>query len=207
MDYLRLERELVGLTTRESGLERREVALAAEKRDFEDTRASVLARELVADTRECALETRVVEVVDRERLLAKQQTQELATTQKWLEDLQAVRVGEAQKIWDSLGQAEFALVPFGFSPLQSGVPAQEVSDELSLVDSTGTKMLELEDVVTNRLEAEGCILVEAVVEHVLLCLRSQDPQVSLEPVVQGPAEQILEVAQVDVQEVAKVIAE
>jgi hypothetical protein len=44
-----------------------------------------------------------------------------------------------------------------------------------LVDSTGTKMLELEDVVTNRLEAEGCILVEAVVEHVLLCLHSQDP--------------------------------
>jgi hypothetical protein len=55
-------------------------------------------------------------------------------------------------------------------------------------------MLELEDVVTNRLEAEGCILVEAVVEHVLLCLHSQDPQVYLEPVVQGPAEQILEVA-------------
>jgi hypothetical protein len=74
MDYLRLERELVGLTTRESGLERREVALAAEKRDFEDTRASVLARELVADTRECALETRVVEVADRERLLVDQQT-------------------------------------------------------------------------------------------------------------------------------------
>jgi hypothetical protein len=39
-------------------------------------------------------------------------------------------------------------------------------------------MLELEDVVANRLEAEGCLLAEVVVEHVLLCLRSQDPQVS-----------------------------
>jgi hypothetical protein len=36
-------------------------------------------------------------------------------------------------------------------------------------------MLELEDVIANCLEAEGRILAEAVVEHMLLCLRSQDP--------------------------------
>jgi hypothetical protein len=41
-------------------------------------------------------------------------------------------------------------------------------------------MSELEDVVGSRLEAEGRIQVEAVVEHVLMCFRSQDPQVSLE---------------------------
>jgi hypothetical protein len=64
-------------------------------------------------------------------------------------------VGEAQNIWDFLGQAESALVPFGFSPLQFGVPAQEVSAELPLLDSAGTKMLELGDVIANRLEAEG----------------------------------------------------
>jgi hypothetical protein len=52
----------------------------------------------------------------RERLLAEQQMQELAAAQKWHEDLQAVCVGEAQKVWDFLGQAESALVPFGFSP-------------------------------------------------------------------------------------------
>jgi hypothetical protein len=56
-------------------------------------------------------------------------------------------------------------------------------------------MLELDDVIANRLEAEGHILAKAVAEHLLLCLRSQDPQVSLEPVVQGPAEQIPEAAQ------------
>jgi hypothetical protein len=44
-------------------------------------------------------------------------------------------------------------------------------------------MSELEDVIVSRLEEEGRILAEAVVEHVLLCLHSQDPQVSLEPVV------------------------
>jgi hypothetical protein len=101
-------------------------------------------------------------------------------------------VGEVQKVWDFLGQAESALVPFGFSPLRFGVPAQEVSAELPLLDSAGAKMLELEDVVTNRLEVEGRNLAEVVAEHVLLCLRSQDPQVSLELVVQGHAKQILE---------------
>jgi hypothetical protein len=68
-------------------------------------------------------------------------------------------------------------------------------------------MLELEDVITNRLEAEGRILAEAVVKHMMLCLRSQDPQVSLEPVVQGPTEQIPEAAQVGVREAVKVVAE
>jgi hypothetical protein len=91
-----------------------------------------------------------------------------------------------------MGQAESALVPFGFSPLWFGVPAQEVSAELRLLDSAFTKMLELEDVVANWLEAEGHILAEVVTEHVLLCLRNQDPQVSIEPMVQGLAEQIPE---------------
>jgi hypothetical protein len=116
-------------------------------------------------------------------------------------------VGEAQKVWDFLGQAESALVPFGFNPLRSGVPAQEVNTELPLLDSTGAKMSELKDVVAGRLEVEGYILTEAVAEHVLLCIRDQDLLVSLEPVVQGPAEQIPEVAQVDVREAMKVVGE
>jgi hypothetical protein len=116
-------------------------------------------------------------------------------------------VGEAQKVWDFLGQAESALVPFGFSPLRSRVPAQEVNTELPLLDSTGAKMSELKDVVAGRLEVEGCILMEAVAEHMLLCIRGQDLLVSLEPVVRGPAEQIPEVAQVDVREAMKVVGE
>jgi hypothetical protein len=70
LDDLRLERELAGLEMRESSLENHEAALAAEQRDFEDTRASVLACELAADIREGALETRAAEVADRERRLA-----------------------------------------------------------------------------------------------------------------------------------------
>jgi hypothetical protein len=44
-------------------------------------------------------------------------------------------------------------------------------------------MSQLEEVGGGRLEEEGCVLAEAVAEHVLMCFRSQDPQVSLETVV------------------------
>jgi hypothetical protein len=68
-------------------------------------------------------------------------------------------------------------------------------------------MSELKDVVSGRLEAEGRILVEVVAEHMLMCFHSQDPQVSLEPVVQGPVEEVPEAAQVSVRETAKLIVE
>jgi hypothetical protein len=94
LDDIRLDRELAGLATHESILESCEAALTAEQKDFEDARASVLARELAADVREDALQTRVVEVADRKRRLAEQQMQELGAAQKRLEDLHAVSVGE-----------------------------------------------------------------------------------------------------------------
>jgi predicted nuclease of restriction endonuclease-like RecB superfamily len=82
MDDLRLERELACLVTRESSLESCEAVLTAEQRDFKDTHASVLARELAADAREGTLETRAAEVADKERLLAEQQMHELVAAQK-----------------------------------------------------------------------------------------------------------------------------
>jgi hypothetical protein len=119
--------------------------------------------------------------------------QELAVAQKRLEDLQAVRVGEAQKVWDFWARLSLHLCPLASAP-RSGVPTQEVSVEQPLLDSVGAKMSELEDVIASRLEAEGRILTEAAAEHVLWCLCSYDPQVSLEPVVQGPAEGVQEAA-------------
>jgi hypothetical protein len=98
LDDLRLERELAGLATHESSQESREAALAVKQKDFDDVRTFVLARELAADVRDNALDTRATEVADRERRLAEQQMQELAAAQKRVEDLQAVRVGEAQKV-------------------------------------------------------------------------------------------------------------
>jgi hypothetical protein len=103
LDDLRLERELAGLAMQESSLESHEAALAANQKDFEDPRASVLAHELTADIRESALDTRAAEVADREKRLAEQQMLELPRAHKRLEDLQAIRVGEAWKVWDFLG--------------------------------------------------------------------------------------------------------
>jgi hypothetical protein len=44
--------------------------------------------------------------VDREKHLVERQLQELATTRSRLEELQAAQAGEAQKVWDFLGQTE-----------------------------------------------------------------------------------------------------
>jgi hypothetical protein len=49
------------------------------------------------------------------------------------------------------GQNETALVPLGFSPLRSRESVQEVSTTLPLLDSTGAKMLKLEEVICDQL--------------------------------------------------------
>jgi hypothetical protein len=53
-------------------------------------------------------------------------------------------------------------------------------------------MLMLEEVISDQLEAEGHVLAEKVVEHMLTCFRSWDPNTSLEPVVQGPTADVEE---------------
>jgi hypothetical protein len=70
LDDLRLEHELASLATHESSLQSYEATLTAKQKDFEDAHASVLARELAADIREDTLDSKAVEVADRERRLA-----------------------------------------------------------------------------------------------------------------------------------------
>jgi hypothetical protein len=83
---------------------------------------------------------------------------------------------------DFLGQVETTLVPLDFSPIRSEEPAQEVSNVLPVLESTGAKMLKLEEVVEDQLEAEGHILAKKVAEHMLACFQCRDPIVSLDPV-------------------------
>jgi hypothetical protein len=97
-------------------------------------------------------------------------------------------------------------VLLGFSPLRTGDPVEEVSTVLPLLDSAGAKMLKLEEVIGGQLEEEGRALVEAVVEHVLTCFWSWDPQSSLEPVVQAPIIETEEAASAGVQDTANIIA-
>jgi hypothetical protein len=103
---------------------------------------------------------------------------------------------EAHKVWDFLGQIEMTLVPFSFGPIRSGELAREVSNVLPTLESTGAKMLRLEEVVVDQLEAEGRILAEKVAEHVLTCFRSRDPIISLDPGALWPIVETEEAARV-----------
>jgi hypothetical protein len=98
------------------------------------------------------------------------------------------------------------LAPLGFSPLRFEDPVWEVSTVLPMLYSTGAKMLSLEEVVNEQLEAEGRVLAEKVMEHVLTCFQSWDPNASLEPVVQGPITEAEEVARASIQDTAKLVA-
>jgi hypothetical protein len=129
--------------------------------------------------------------------------QELAVAQKGLEDPQASRAREAQRIWSFLGQADAALASFSFSPVRSGDMAPEAGVVLPLLDSTGRKISQLEEAISNRLEEEeGRALAQAVANHVLMSLQSRDPSISLEPAVQGPIEGSAEAARVGIEDVA-----
>jgi hypothetical protein len=51
------------------------------------------------------------------------------------------------------------------------------------------------------------MLAQVVVEHMMMCFRSWDPQTSLEPVMQGPDEEPEEAASTGVEEATRVVAE
>jgi hypothetical protein len=76
---------------------------------------------------------------------------------------------------------------------------------LPLLDTIGAKMLKLEEAVGEQLELEGRCLAEMVAEHVLTCFQSRDPQVSLQPVVQGLITKMEEAAWASVQDATKLM--
>jgi hypothetical protein len=124
--------------------------------------------ELITDFRHACLDTREAELVDRERRLVEAQLHELAVAHQRLEELQVTRAGEAQKVWDFLGQTEATLAPLGFSPICPVGSVGEVTAAVPQLESMGAKMSQLEEVISDRLEIEGHVLTEVVAEHVLL---------------------------------------
>jgi GAF domain-containing protein len=164
-------------------------------------------REMRCYTREAGLRDQEARLAARERQLAEQQMQELAVARKGLEDLQASRVGDAQRVWSFLGQADAVLASFGFSPVRTGGAAPEGGTVVPLLDSAAAKISQLEDAVSSRIEEEGRALAQAVAEHVLMCFRSRDPAISLEPVVQGPAEEPARAAAAGVEDAARAVAD
>jgi hypothetical protein len=155
LDDITLRRELEALSTYKSSLDRREAELDREREGLEDARVQILARELNADAREAGLRDQETRLEARERQLVKRQMQELAVTREGLEDLQASRAGDAQRVWSFLGQADAVLASFGFSPVRTGDTAPEGGVVVPLLDSAGAKISQLEDAVGSRIEEEG----------------------------------------------------
>jgi hypothetical protein len=100
LDDITLRRELEVLSTRDTSLKHREAKLERERKALEDARAQILARELDADSRETGLRDQEARLAARERQLAERQMQEQAVAQKGLEDLQASRAGDGQRVCD-----------------------------------------------------------------------------------------------------------
>jgi hypothetical protein len=197
-----LEREeLDGITLR------REAELDGEREGLKDARIQILARELDADAREAGLRDQEARLAARERQLAERQMQELAITQKGLEDLQASRAGDAQRVWSFLGQADAVLASFGFSPVRTSGAAPEGGVAVPLLDSAAAKISQLEDAVGSRIEEEGSALAQAVAEHVLMCFRSRDPAISLEPMLQGPTEEPAGAVAAGVEDTVRAVAD
>jgi uncharacterized protein (DUF3084 family) len=98
LDDITLRWELEDLSTRETGLDRREADLKREQKALEDAHAQIQARELDADARDTGLR-------DQEARLAaqEQQMQELVVVQKGLDDLWASWAGDGQHVWSFLG--------------------------------------------------------------------------------------------------------
>jgi hypothetical protein len=140
LDDITLRRELEALGTRESSLDRREAELDRERKGLEDARAQILVRELNAKTWEAGLRDQEARLAAQERQLAERQMQELAVARKGLEDLQASRAGEAQRVWSFLGQVDAVLASFGFSPVRTGDAAPEGGIVVPLLDSAEIKI-------------------------------------------------------------------
>jgi hypothetical protein len=106
-----------------------------------------------------------------------------------------------------LGHADAALASFNFIPVRTEDVTPEAGTVLPLLDSTGTKISQLEEAVSSHLVEEGRALAHAVAKHVLMCFQSCDPSISLEPVVQGPIKEPAEAARVDVEDATRAVAE
>jgi hypothetical protein len=90
LDYGRSE-----LSSHETNLDTHEAALEANQKSLADLCTKVLARELAADLKANHLAIREKELADIEKQLPMTLPEEVATTQKRLEELQAARAIEA----------------------------------------------------------------------------------------------------------------
>jgi hypothetical protein len=128
-------------------------------------------------------------------------------TRKALEDLQVEHRTGAQRIAAWAGEASMALVLLGMSPIPVSELPSSISDALPVLDSAADRLRRLDQILGARLEAEGGKLCRAVIEYILMCFRSHDPAISLEPVIAGPVADTEDTAREVVQDTVELVAE
>ena len=85
-------------------------------------------------------------------------------------------------------------------------PPASIDDALPVLNSASDRLQRLEPVLASQLEAKGRELIRMVAEHILTCLRSHDPTISLAPVVNGPVAEMEAAARDSVREVVDFVA-
>jgi hypothetical protein len=98
-------------------------------------------------------------------------------------------------------------VPLGMSPIPVSELPASISDALPVLDSTADRLRRLDQILGARLEAEGSKLCRAVIEYILICFRSHDPAISLEPVIASPVADTEDAAQEGVQDTVELVVE
>jgi hypothetical protein len=97
-------------------------------------------------------------------------------------------------------------VPLGISPIPVSGPPSSISDALPVLDSATERLRRLDQILDARLEAEGSRLYQAVVDYVLTCFRSQDPAMSLAPMLDGPVAATEDTAWESIQDAVETVA-
>ena len=98
------------------------------------------------------------------------------------------------------------MVPLGMSPIQVAELPASIADALPVLNSASDRLRRLEPILAGQLEAEGRELIRMVAEHILTCLRSHDPTLSLAPIVDGPVAETEATARESMREVVNFVA-
>ena len=92
------------------------------------------------------------------------------------------------------------------SPIQVVESPASIADALPVLNSASDRLRRLEPVLAGQLEAECRELIRMVAEHILTCLRSHDPALSLAPIVDSPVAEMEATARESVREVVDFVA-
>jgi hypothetical protein len=128
-------------------------------------------------------------------------------TKKALEDLQAEHRRGVQRIAAWASEASTALVPLGMSPIPVSELPTSISNALPVLDFAADRLRCLDQILGARVEVEGGRLYRAMIEYILTCFRSNDPAISLEPVIAGLVADTEDAAREAVQDVVELVDE